>query len=202
MIAWMNNNEGFLMVIITFVYVVATIFICVFNSRSAKASRDQIIASQKHQTQNMGLQLYSLRRETINKIGNHQFDEVLWDVSLLFDNDSFDKFASIGKTNARLTTLNILIKSFEDELDIILSSNSKTIISSQIVEAKVKKNYDRLCSSLKQTLGADKDGVIKSIDEYIANLKKADELQKCIDQETLQLIMELRELTLKSIQQI
>lgn len=130
MIAWMNNNEGFLMVIITFVYVVATIFICVFNSRSAKASRDQIIASQKHQTQNMGLQLYSLRRETINKIGNHQFDEVLWDVSLLFDNDSFDKFASIGKTNARLTTLNILIKSFEDELDIILSSNSKTIISS------------------------------------------------------------------------
>lgn len=66
----------------------------------------------------------------------------------------------------------------------------------------MKKNYDRLCSSLKQTLGADKDGVIKSIDEYIANLKKADELQKCIDQETLQLIMELRELTLKSIQQI
>ena len=31
-----------LMVIITFVYVVATIFICVFNYRSAKAAKDQI----------------------------------------------------------------------------------------------------------------------------------------------------------------
>ena len=67
MIAWMNNNEGFLMVIITFVYVVATIFICVFNGRSAKASRDQILASQKQQAQNMGLQLLKLTKKRAEK---------------------------------------------------------------------------------------------------------------------------------------
>ena len=36
-----------LMVGITFVYVVATIFICIFNGRSAKATRDQVQESQK-----------------------------------------------------------------------------------------------------------------------------------------------------------
>ncbi len=46
-IAWINENNGFLMVIITFAYVIATVFICIFNAKSAKASRDQIAASQK-----------------------------------------------------------------------------------------------------------------------------------------------------------
>lgn len=36
-----------LMVIITFIYVVATIFICVFNWKSAKAAREQLAESQR-----------------------------------------------------------------------------------------------------------------------------------------------------------
>ena len=68
-IAWINENNGSLMVIITFAYVIATVFICIFNAKSAKASRDQIAASQKQQQQNAGLQLYSMRREVISKIG-------------------------------------------------------------------------------------------------------------------------------------
>lgn len=44
-----------LMVIITFVYVIATIFICIFNGRSAKASHDQVQESQKqfHETKRL-----------------------------------------------------------------------------------------------------------------------------------------------------
>ena len=38
----LNNNDGALMVIITFVYVVATCFICGANMRSAKASKAQL----------------------------------------------------------------------------------------------------------------------------------------------------------------
>lgn len=41
-VAYLNNNEGALMVIITFVYVVATCFICGANMRSAKASKAQL----------------------------------------------------------------------------------------------------------------------------------------------------------------
>lgn len=35
LIAWMNSNNGFVMAVLTFVYVIATIFICIFNGKSA-----------------------------------------------------------------------------------------------------------------------------------------------------------------------
>ena len=40
-ISWMNDNNGFIMGLLTLVYVVATIFICVFNYKSAAAARKQ-----------------------------------------------------------------------------------------------------------------------------------------------------------------
>ncbi len=46
-VEFLNKNEGALMVIITFVYVFATILICIFNGRSAKASREQVSESQR-----------------------------------------------------------------------------------------------------------------------------------------------------------
>lgn len=45
---WLNDNNGFLMVVLTSVYVVATIIICWANLKSAKASREQT-AEQKRQ---------------------------------------------------------------------------------------------------------------------------------------------------------
>ena len=55
-INWMNCNDGFLMTVITFVYVVATIFISVFNGKSAKASRAQIVEAQNSKSK---MQVYS-----------------------------------------------------------------------------------------------------------------------------------------------
>ncbi len=46
-----------LMVIITFVYVVATIFICVFNYRSAKAAKEQIELSKLQYEDDVRLKL-------------------------------------------------------------------------------------------------------------------------------------------------
>ena len=40
-IEWLNENNGFIMAILTLVYVVATIFICIFNYKSAKATKEQ-----------------------------------------------------------------------------------------------------------------------------------------------------------------
>lgn len=44
---FLNSNEGALMVIITFVYVIATCAICWANIRSAKATRDQLAESKR-----------------------------------------------------------------------------------------------------------------------------------------------------------
>lgn len=46
-IQWMNENNGFIIGLLTLVYVVATIFICVFNSKSANATREQIVESKR-----------------------------------------------------------------------------------------------------------------------------------------------------------
>jgi uncharacterized membrane protein len=46
-IKWMNNNNGFIMGILTLVYVIATIFICFFNYKSARASRKQTEESER-----------------------------------------------------------------------------------------------------------------------------------------------------------
>lgn len=43
LITWMNNNNGFVMAVLTFVYVIATIFICIFNGKSASATRRQVL---------------------------------------------------------------------------------------------------------------------------------------------------------------
>lgn len=44
---FLNDYEGALMVIITSIYVFATILICVFNGRSAKSTREQVLESQR-----------------------------------------------------------------------------------------------------------------------------------------------------------
>ena len=46
-VLFLNSNEGALMIVITFVYVVATIMICIFNGSSARATREQVSESQR-----------------------------------------------------------------------------------------------------------------------------------------------------------
>jgi len=53
---FLNVNEGALMVVITFVYVIATIFICFFNGCSAKATHEQVSESQRQYEQTKRLE--------------------------------------------------------------------------------------------------------------------------------------------------
>ena len=46
-IEWLNTNNGFVMGLLTLVYVIATILICIFNYKSAKATRQQTEESKK-----------------------------------------------------------------------------------------------------------------------------------------------------------
>ena len=177
------------MVIITFVYVVATILICVFNWRSAKASREQVVESQRQQRQNIGLQLYAMRKEVVNKIGNKQFDDVLWDMQLLFNEKLFFEYADIGKRSAALRGITILIDCFEQELEMILPEPLKASIQTAIASAKDHKKYQELREKILKVLGGEsKEKAKNSIDEYIDQLKRADEMKASIDTDTMELI--------------
>ena len=52
LITWFNTNNGFAMVVLTFVYVIATALICYFNYKSAKATNDQTQESYKQFIEN------------------------------------------------------------------------------------------------------------------------------------------------------
>ena len=93
-----------LMVIITLVYVVATILICVFNGKSAKAAREQIEEAQKQQSQNMALQRYAMRREVIHKFLRKEYDDLYADIPLLFDKDLLAEFTSFVEQEKELDT--------------------------------------------------------------------------------------------------
>ena len=200
MLSWMNENSGALLVIVTLVYVIATIFICVSNRKSAKASRDQIIVSQKQQIQNTGLQLYSMRKEIVNKVAKHQYNEVFWDLPLLFNKELSDEFQIIAYAAGRLEELGTQIHMFEEELE-ILFPKQKESIDTQIVIAKTNRNYNDLRDYIIHILceATKKDKVIDSIDEYVENLKQSDDLKKSVDAKTFILIQNLREFIQKSI---
>ena len=44
-ISWLNENSGVVMAVLTLVYVIATILICIFNAKSAKATKEQTLES-------------------------------------------------------------------------------------------------------------------------------------------------------------
>lgn len=51
-IEFSNENSGFIMAVLTLVYVIATIFICIFNYKSAKATKEQTNESYKQFIEN------------------------------------------------------------------------------------------------------------------------------------------------------
>lgn len=201
LITWMNENEGALMVIITLAYVIATLFICKFNWMSARASRDQIVASQKQQEQNSGLQLYSIRSTVINRIWKYQFEEVFWDVHMLFDKKISDEFNALFEEHQKLNKPKNEIESFEEDLYIIIPEQIRLSVVTQIANAKVNKNYDELETVLKKELIDinNNNQIPEFLGHYIDNLKMIDKIQKSINDKLLELTLEMRKFTQGSI---
>lgn len=88
------SKSDILMVIITCIYVVATIVICVFNGRSAKAAKEQLEAakneleeSRKQHRQNAGIQLYTIRKNFITQFKEKNYNDMVWDASILFSKE-------------------------------------------------------------------------------------------------------------------
>ena len=66
MVDLLNYNQGFVMAILTAVYVGATILICIFNNKSSKAALEKIKEMQRSQEQNVRIQLFEKRHELYN----------------------------------------------------------------------------------------------------------------------------------------
>lgn len=99
-IEYLDVHNGSLMVIITFVYVVATVAICVANLRSAKATRDQLEESKRqYEEEHRAFISYELIYENRTWFGlrftNHG-KRTATNVELKLDNDFIESLTEQG----------------------------------------------------------------------------------------------------------
>lgn len=87
-----NDNDGFIMGLLTFVYVVATVFICIFNYKSAKAANKQIEASNLIQKQNIDMQLFEMRKNLIRDLEEELAIKVQYFTKKLFGSGTEEKY--------------------------------------------------------------------------------------------------------------
>lgn len=90
--------SDWMMVGVTIIYVIATIMICYYNSKSAHAASMQLEEakieleeSRKQQKQNAGIQLYSIRKEFISSFSEKDYNKVYWDAPILFSEKVADE---------------------------------------------------------------------------------------------------------------
>lgn len=120
---FLQSNHNSLMVIITFVYVVATVFICIFNAKSASAAKkqaneaqNQIRAAQKQQEQNVGIQLYAIRKDVLRSFSEGKYNEIFWDIPLLFNDSINDEFQRLCGIQSKVDEAISMLNEFENHI--------------------------------------------------------------------------------------
>lgn len=85
----MCNLTDWIMIAITLVYVVATIFIWRANQKSAKMAEKQIDESRKALQKSIDMQLYDKRLAVANNFEENNYSNSTMEISLLFGNTIF-----------------------------------------------------------------------------------------------------------------
>ena len=109
-------TTDWLMVIITGIYVIATIFISVSNCRSANASKEQLHEMKKQQEQNIGIHWYEKRKEVISNFNADNYNKYYWDIMILFPSEIFDDFVKLSSIRQQINDLENRKDYFENHL--------------------------------------------------------------------------------------
>ena len=117
LIDWLNCNDGAVMSIITFVYVIATCLICYFNFKSASSAAEQTKESVRQQKQNAGIQLYSLRKAVMVGLTQKKYNDIYWDATILFDETISSEILALGHQQNKLDVLEEDMKNYENRLE-------------------------------------------------------------------------------------
>ena len=151
----MPTIADWIMVGITGAYVVATIFICIFNGKSAKAAKMQIEEMQQQQKQNAGIQLYSIRKEFLLKFQHKEFDEIYWDAAILFSESVANSIQNAGFSYEMWNKKKLLIAVYEERLrmdrpDLLEDYHSLLLqCDENTFNEDVEKKLFELCDSFK-----------------------------------------------------
>jgi len=199
-ITWLNDNNGALMVLITVIYVIATISISRSNKKSADASRKQIEAAQKQQEQNVGLQLYAMRKEVIDKLSQDKYDEVYSDIPLLFNDDFFREFTVPANRKNQLDKLQKNVFTFEIEFGALFGEKAEHKIENLRKEANTPEGLVALREYIEQQLNNRKNDTEKSVEKYLEQVEQLQKITAQREEEKEQVLKKLRAFVKDSIQ--
>ena len=138
---WIANNSSSLMVIITAIYVIATVVICIFNGKSAKAASKQIEEMKNQQKQNVGIQLYNIRKNVLTQFQKKEYNAIYWDSEMLFSKNVSADIKSAEHLYERVKEKKWLIEEYEERLKIDMPD--------------VYEQYQTISSSLNEHLNDD-----------------------------------------------
>ena len=198
---WITAISSALMVIITYVYVKATIHISKSNKESAEASRKQIEESQKQQKQNVGLQLYAMRKEIIHKITDKQYNEVFWDVPLLFNDELSSEFQNVASKAQKIEKLQTAIDLFENGIGSSINKTTSEHIRTLREQLRVHDDVTLFRESIAKIINdISNTKTPYSIDEYVDFVTEAKKLGNLLSIENVQLVLKLNDFIRNSIQ--
>ncbi len=201
----MPTITDWIMVIVTIIYVIATIVICCFNGFSASAAskqikeaQEQLKESQHQQQQNTGIQLYQLRKDIIQKLSEEEYNEIYWDISLLFDDSIFDEFVSLTAQVQTLNTIHTYMNVFEDHLKFDLEmgvfekfQQLEADSNRPDTTAALEEELYRFCDQYTFTQYFEPDNEIKTFD-YRKLSKEAISLNSSIQAKRMALFMKMQ----------
>ena len=198
---WINAISSILMVLITVVYVSATICISRSNKESLEASRKQLRESQKQQKQNAELQLYGFRKDAINKVAQKQYDEVYFEIPLLFNEKLSAEFQGIASKAKTTKELQESIDRFETEFGVLAGLNASNHVKHTREKCVSIDDLRELKESIIQILnnkGINTES-FSSVDVYIDQVKYAKDLERQCEAESALLNLHLSEFVKESI---
>ena len=191
-ITWFNDNNGALMVLITVIYVIATISISRSNKKSADASRKQIEASQKQQEQNVGLQLYAMRKEVIDKLSKDKYNEVYWDIPLLFNNELFQEFSVLANRKPQIDELQKEVFTFELEFYALFDERAKREIERLRKEANTPTGLASLREYIEKQFEDQNIRTTASLEKYLEQVAQLHKIMSQCETEKEQVLKKLR----------
>lgn len=158
LVQWCNTNNGFLIGMLTLIYVIATILIFVSNQRSASAMNKNNILQSKIQKQNVDMQLFDERMNVYFEIKKYLCDDVVisWNNAL-----TGNKACSQQISEVLFFKIKYLFK--------IEIYNQLTTINAYLIDISEKvdifnKAYNELCKKD----GVSMPNVLKLRNDYIA----------------------------------
>ena len=183
--AWFSADWA--LVIITTIYVAATIFLCIYNRKSAKAAEEQIKQAKIALQKSIDIQLYDKMMSIGNNIDCNDYSNTHIEVSVIFDEHIWEQIETIKQFESYLNNWVDKKKRYEELLaksdyDFLLDAEADKLCATEELKDLAARQAEKY-TVLEDIEGFNPEYMEEpesyNIDEISSNIKRAEsEIEK------------------------